>query len=444
MNARARLSDLVLAGTCAFVLAAFAFIVAHSVGEWGRPPADYSNNLQAEAFRAGHLHLPKAAPPGLAQLKDPYDPEANLVYRMPPYSLHDLSYYGGRFYLYFGVTPVLLLFWPWAALTGHFLIHKWAVAIFSGALVLAAAGILRALRRRYFPEVGAGVLACGIAAVGLATGIPVMLQRADVCEVPISCAQALLLLSLAAIWAALHRPQRRILWSIFASLAYGLAVGARPSVLFGAVILLVPLWSERRELAPRRGVKLLLAAAVPLGLCGLALAWYNLARFHSPFEFGQHYQLAADRQDNAAHFSLRYLWFNFRVYFLAPVQLSPAFPFVREIISPALPAGHVPIEDPFGVLANIPVTLLALAAPLAWIGRPPEERRTLRRFAAAVALLFLTSAFVLCLFYGDCSRYEVEFLPALVLLAVLGIFGLERLMHGSPAAKFFLRCGWGL
>src|SRR6185312_12546375 len=318
MNLRARLSDFALAGACALVLAAFACIVARSVGEWGRPPADYSNNLQAEAFRSGHLYLPKTVPPGLAGLKDPYDPEANLAYRMPPYSLHDLSYYGGRFYLYFGVTPVLLLFWPWAVLTGHYLIHKWAVALFCGVLVLAAAGILRALRRRYFPEVGAGVLACGIAAVGLATGIPIMLQRADVCEVPISCAQALLLLSLAAIWAALHRPERRILWVGFASLAYGLAVGARPSVLFGAVILLAPLWSERKALAPARGIRLLLAAALPLGVCGLALAWYNFARFHSPFEFGQHYQLAADRQDNAAHFSLRYLWFNFRVYFLAP------------------------------------------------------------------------------------------------------------------------------
>ncbi|HVW21224.1 MAG TPA: tetratricopeptide repeat protein [Opitutaceae bacterium] len=444
MNGRALPSRLVPCLACALVLAAFAAIVARSVGEWGRPPADYSNNLQAEALGAGHLYLPKAVPPGLAALPDPYDPEANLRYRMPPYSLHDLSYFRGRFYLYFGVTPVLLLFWPWAALTGHYLIHKWAVAIFCGAGVLAAAGLLRGLRRRYFPEVGSAVLACGILALGLATGIPVLLQRADVCEVPISCAFALLMLSLAAVGAALHRPERRVLWTAGASLAYGLAVGARPSVLFGALILLVPLWSERKDRGPGRGVRLLLAAAVPLGLCGAALAWYNWARFHSPLEFGQHYQLAADRQDSARHFSLRYLWFNFRVYFLAPVRLSPVFPYVREIVSPVPPAGHAPIEDPFGVLANIPVTLLALAAPLAWIGRPAGEKRPLRRLAAAAGLLFATSALVLGCFYGDCSRYEVEFLPALVLLAVLGIFGLERLTAGAPAAKLLARLAWGL
>ena len=444
MSLRARLSDLAAALAGSLVCAAFALTVAKSVGEWGRQPADYSNNLQARAFASGHLFLPKAVPPGLAALRDPYDPEANLQYRMAPYGLHDLSYYGGRFYLYFGVTPVLLLFWPWFALTGHYLIHKWAVAIFCGVGVMAAGGILRAARRRYFPEVGGGVLACGILAMGLATGMPVMLQRADVCEVPISCAFALLMLSLAALWAALHRPGRRLLWSVLASLAYGLAVGARPSVLFGAVILLLPLWSERKALAGGRGARLLLAAGVPLALCGAALAWYNVARFHSPFEFGQHYQLAADRQDSAQHFSLHYLWFNFRVYFLAPVRLSPVFPYVREIVSPVPPAGHVPIEDPFGIFANIPFALLALAAPLAWIARPPEEKQPLRRFAAAAALLFLTSAVLLGCFYGDCSRYEVEFLPALVLLAVLAVFGLERLVHGMPAAKFFLRLGWGL
>jgi tetratricopeptide (TPR) repeat protein len=52
-----------------------------------------------------------------------------------------------------------LLFWPWAALTGHYLFHHHAVAIFCAAGFLAAAALLRSLWRRYFPEVSMAAVA---------------------------------------------------------------------------------------------------------------------------------------------------------------------------------------------------------------------------------------------------------------------------------------------
>ena len=130
-----------------------------------------------QGFRAGQLSLKKEVPPGLAQLADPYDPAANEVYRFVPYRLHDLSYYKGRLYLYFGVTPALILFWPFVALTGHYLFHRQAVTIFCAIGFLASVGLLRALWRRYFAEVSVGVVAACALALGLATGVPVLLSR---------------------------------------------------------------------------------------------------------------------------------------------------------------------------------------------------------------------------------------------------------------------------
>jgi tetratricopeptide (TPR) repeat protein len=433
---------------CGAVLLFYAWASAISVGEWGRPAADYDYNLLVQGFCAGHLTLAKTAPPQLAQLRDPYDPDANLVYRMAPYGLHDMSYYRGKLYLYFGVTPALLLFLPWLAITGHYLLHKYAVALFCSAGFLTSVGLVRAMGRRYFPEVGWGVMVAGALALGLATGVPIMLQRADVCEVPISCAYALQMLTLAALWGAFHNPARACRWLALGSLAYGLAVGARPSVLFGAAVLLFPVlaaWSgSTPESGGRRGViRLLAAAALPLLLCGLGLALYNFLRFHNPLEFGEHFQLASDRQDTARHFSLGYLWFDIRVYFLEPVRWSSHFPFVRQITSPPLPSGHAVIEDPFGILPGIPVVLLALASPLAVRGRLHESRAVLGMWVAAVALLFVNTAFIMDIFYGSCSRYEVEFLPMLVLLAVIGIFSIDRALADRPAPRLGARFGWG-
>ena len=218
-------------------------------------------NLLVQGFRAGQLNVKREAPPGLTQLADPYDPAINASYVWDMrYLSYEMSYYRGKLYLYFGVTPALVLFWPYAALTGHYLLHKNAVVIFYALGFLVAAGLLRAVWRRYFPEASVWVAAAGILALGLATGILEVLSRCDVYEVAISCGFAFTMLALAAIWRALHEPKRKVLWLLMASLAYGLAIGARPSLLFGVIILLMPVaqaWRAATGPSSRRRIELL-------------------------------------------------------------------------------------------------------------------------------------------------------------------------------------------
>jgi tetratricopeptide (TPR) repeat protein len=276
----------------------------------------------------------------------------------------------------------------------------------------------------------------------LATGVPVILSRCDVYEVATSCGYMLTMLALVAIWCALHEPERRAWWLATASVAYGLLVGARPNFLFGAIMLLVPVgqaWRERRQVWP-----MLAAATVPITLIGLGLMLYNYLRFDNPFEFGQRYQLGGERQVELQFFSLRYLWFNFRVYFLQPSRWGVHFPFVHEITVPPSPTGYFGVQNTFGVPTNIPVTWLALAVPLAWRSRPSQPDSALRRFAMAVTLLFGTCALTLGLYCTANGRYEADFLPALLLLAVIGTLGLERALADRPIWRRTMRWCWGL
>jgi tetratricopeptide (TPR) repeat protein len=430
-----------LAAVCALVIGVYACAAHSGIPISGRMgAADNYYNLLVQGFRAGQLSLKREVPPALAQLADPYDPSAYASYRE---EAGDMSYYKRKLYLYFGVTPAVVLFWPYVALTGQYLLQRDAVVIFCLVGFLASVGLLCALWRRYFAEVNVAVVVIGGLALGLATGAPVMLARCDVYEVSIGCGYALTMLAVAGIWKALHEPERRCRWLAAASLAYGLAVGARPSLLFGAVILLVPVaqcWRERRTvLAP------LLAATVPLALIGLGLMLYNALRFDSPFEFGIRYQLAGDPHLTRQFFSLRYLWFSFRVYFLEPAHWSGRFPFVHDITVPPLPASHMEgVEHAFGVLTNIPLVWLALAMPLGWRERSAEARSVLCGFLAAVALLFGIGALTLGLFFYTAGRYEMEFLPALVLLAVVGLLSLERAVACKPVWRRAVRWGWSL
>src|ERR1017187_3940233 len=220
---------ILLAGVCALVIGAYAYTAQSGVLELRSPyAADTYYNLLVRGFRASQLSLKKEVPRALAQLADPYDPTANAPYRYPPYNLYDLSFYKGKLYLYWGVTPALILFWPYVALTGHYLFHRQAVAIFCSLGFLASVGLLRALWRRYFAEISVAVVVACALALGLATGVPVLLTRCDIYEVPIACGYMLTMLAVGALWCAMHEPAHRCRWSAAASVAYGLAVGARP------------------------------------------------------------------------------------------------------------------------------------------------------------------------------------------------------------------------
>jgi tetratricopeptide (TPR) repeat protein len=397
----------------------------------GSGAQDSYYNLLVQGFRDGHLNVKREVPPNLG------DP-AKLKWE-ENYGLDDLSYYKGKLYLYFGVTPAVLLFWPYAALTGHYLPHRDAVVVFLSAGFLAGAGLLWAVWRRYFKETGIVPVAAGMLAFGLANFAPAILGRCEAYEVAICCGYALTMLAVAGIWRAMHDERRRWLWLAAASLAYGLAVGARPSLLLGEVILLAPVlqaWREKRRVWP-----LLLAAGGPMAAIGAGLMIYNALRFDNPLEFGQHYQLPFTLHQQ---FSLRYLWFNFVVGFLEPARWSGHFPFVHEVVPPARPRGYWQVDNAFGILANIPLVWVALAAPLAWRSRPAEAVSILRWFLGAVALLFGINALTLGLHDSMCLRYELEYAAPLVLLAAVGALALERALAGRPVWRRAARCGWGL
>jgi len=451
LNKFRKVENAVFGLVCALVIGIFAWSAESGFQELSSPRAEDSYyNLLVKGFRSGQLNVEREAPPGLSQLADPYDPASNASYVWDAHHFsYEMSYYKGKLYLYFGVTPAVVLFWPYVLLTGHYLLHRNAVVIFFTLGFLAAAGLLRAIWRRYFPEVSILAATAGILALGLATGILLTLSSCDVYDVAKSCGFAFTMLALAAIWYAFHEPKRQALWLLLASLAYGLAIGSRPSLLFGGIILLIPVaraWQVAT--VPRSGRRfglLLAAAAGPTILIGLGLMVYNALRFDNPFEFGWHYQLTSYNQKAAHQFGVDYLWFNFRFYFLQCMQWGSRFPFLQTVLPPPSPTGFWGVGEPYsGILINYPLVWMALAAPLAWRGRPLGEISTLRWFVAAVFLLFVICALTMCLFFAASSRYEVEFLPVLMLLAVIGIFSLERILAGSPVWLRTTRVIWGL
>jgi putative flippase GtrA len=155
----------------AVVAAFYIWTVSGTPGsfDFGTPKHDYYN-LLVQGFQRGHLYMNAVPDPALLALPESARPGH------APYLL-DASLYAGHYYLYFGPVPALLLFWPYAALTG------WGLPQAVAALGFAAAGtgmavlIWLELRRRLFPRVGAIWTGLAVLAIGLGTAIPSALRH---------------------------------------------------------------------------------------------------------------------------------------------------------------------------------------------------------------------------------------------------------------------------
>jgi Flp pilus assembly protein TadD len=430
---------------CGLAILVFGWI-SHSALLPARPQSETTfYNLLVQGFRAGQLDVITRPPPGLAQMANPYIPAS-----FAPYSaeVYDLSYYHGKLYLFWGITPALVLFWPYTALTGDYLSDADAITVFLSSGFLMAVAMLTAIRRRYFPDAPARLALVSILIFGFCLATQEMeWQFSGVYQVALSSAFAFTMASLAAVWQALHHPKRQIFWLLLGSLAFGLAIGSRPSLLLGAIILLIPVvrvWRADAGGAPRGTVSLLAAAVVPLILILLGLMLYNQLRFDSPFEFGMHYQLNPDRLGPVHRFGPQYLLFNVYYYFLEPMRWAWHFPFLQTIPDVTLPSGYSPVGKSYGgILLILPLVWLALAAPLAWRDRPSGQTTSLRWFVAAIFLLFITGTMAICLFADSFARYTLDFLPALALLSLVGVFALEFHFQNSRF-RHSVRAGWSL
>ncbi len=351
-------------GSAAFVLvfATYLFLGKMGVTDRGNnQPGEAAYNLLARGFMAGHLYIDKEPPAPLVGLADPYDPDANRPFRVEPkYRLHDLSYYRGHLYLYFGPAPALLVFAPWHLLTGGWLEHWMAVVFLCSTGLLVNLSLVRAVKAREFPGAPPWIMAVEVLLLGFGSYAPLLLARADIYEVPIAFCYLSVSVALRCLWEALGAPGRSAGWLAGASAAFGAAFASRPTVLPSAAVLLLPLFTPEG----RGRAWAWVGAVAPLGICGGAVALYNAGRFGNPFEFGVRYQLAGDYVAKLQLFRQRYVGTNLGFYLLEGVEWNAVFPFAHEPPQPLVPQHHGGVEHVAGALLNAPILWMGLAFPL--------------------------------------------------------------------------------
>jgi hypothetical protein len=216
------------------------------------------------------------------------------------------------------------------------------------------------------------------------------------------------------------RPRQTVPWLLAGSLCVGLAAGSRPTLIPGGVLAvggaaLWITWKERSSISARRAITLAVAAGMPAGLCGAALAWYNWARFGNPLDFGLLHQQGSN--GNGFPFTLSQLVNNLRIYYFKPPDAGWFFPF---FFPGPKPLGSYQ-EQVHGQFLFLP--WLALAITWALFHRRSEEQAGgLRSIVIFTALWAIAAMLFVAMAWPHANRYMLDFHPLFVALAVLGLF----------------------
>jgi len=424
------------------VLALYVWI-AGSTAPFGFSKGDSGRyGLIADALRHGHVSLPVQPPRGLLALPDPYDFEANATYRFgwDGAGLHDLSLRNGHLYAYWGPTAALVLFAPLQVIGVSFP-ESLSVALFGFLGFVFSVAVLRFLVRRFLPATPRWALWVGMVALALGNVVPFVLRRPAEYEVAITCGMCFAFLGLWLLLTGWYGTSRRRWWRLAGGgLALGLALMSRPTL---GVVALVPIamtvsaWRGGGWPGGTARRTVLIAVFGPLVLCGLLTMAYNMARFGSPLEFGQKFQLAGTNQQEHSTFDPAYVPPGVFLYLFAAPRPLILFPFLQLQVTPGVPWGvaedYTGIEPTGGIVTMMPLLVALVLLPVAARRWDRELRTVVLAMVAAGSTILVGLSLIL---WGTTQRYEVDFAALFLVSALLVWFtALVHLDRGGWARR---------
>jgi hypothetical protein len=173
--------------------------------------------------------------PELLALPNPYDPVQNVHYRV-----HDVSLYKGRYYVYFGVAPVVVLYLPYRFLMGEVLSDREGAWLFASGAYALACLLLDVLWNRWWPMAPRWLLVFLCVCMGFSNTFPFLLRRPAVYECAIAAGQFFMFLAMYATVRAAFGCKYPRLMAALSGVALAATFGSRPLlVLSGAVLCLL-------------------------------------------------------------------------------------------------------------------------------------------------------------------------------------------------------------
>lgn len=400
-------------------------------GNFMRPFAslDYGTQLSKElvdAFLKGHVHLDMVPSEELLALANPYDPKARV----------GISYYwdhllfNGKYYSYYGITPVFLVFLPFKVIFNYYLSDAYAVLAFTviGLIFLALSyeTLIKQISLKNKVPLYLKYTLFLIVAIG--SGACFQVVRPYFYECSTSCAFMCAMVALFHFMKSgilFKNPEKKYFYYhlVFSSLWMSLAVLARATFALYAIAHVVYIAyffiKNHKELATKQKVLFFVCSLTPYVIFGSIQCVYNYLRFKSIFDFGIEYSLTiADFKHMPFHFGNVLTSF---FHFLFNPGTPKEFPFFINYNTLTFGGAYYYYESgaTVGLFARIPMLFGIFVLPF-FITSTKKERltRLLLGWFPCVILPFIQVG--LTWQSGYATRYYTDFTwPMLLFMVVI-------------------------
>lgn len=398
-----------------------------------------------DSFENGRLYIDEEVPKELLELDNPYysDGREGIIYEW------DHLLYKGKYYSYYGIAPVILLYMPFHMITGSYMTQNAAVLIFTLIGLIFLSMTYHIIIRRFFSHIPFGCAAAGHLVMVISCGIwfsvcqPQFYQAAISAGFAAITAGAYFLVSSGVFGSRKLSLPRTALSSLF----FGIAAMSRPTLAVYAISAYI-IYAMNIKKADyisadkndkKRRIKYALCGALPLATLGFGQMAYNYARFGSPLDFGIQYSLTINDFTHS-EFHINFMLLGLFYYLIAPPLLRSYYPYITNDFSQF---------DINGYYYRCPETaagLLFMAIPT--IGylltgkalRKLPDRRTRLTALAAVGIPFVLMPFIIiCSIWesGYAVRYMADFSWEILMGALFVLFFLYGKCHDNTLRRLF-------
>ena len=253
-------------------------------------------NLIVDAIKNKKLYITTSKNYPKLEMDNIYRNYTDLFFEDDKYQpLLDVSYYKGKVYLYFGITPVLLFYLPFNLITGFYLTDKILGLILASLSLLVLLLIFKKFTEKFENQPSNIVGILSVFLIGLCSYIPFLLIRNRIYEIAIITAVLMLMLSFLFLYYYLKETnvKKQYILVFLISFCLALSVGARPFYVLHIPLffILIIFLKYKQTKSISIVIKTAVAFLIPCLLYGTIVALYNYLRFDSIFEFGFKYTL---------------------------------------------------------------------------------------------------------------------------------------------------------
>lgn len=425
-------------------------LILSSVGlnpktDFNDPTGNQITKELVDAFESGQVELKDKPGSDLLSMENPYDWSARVEKGVN--AKWDHVMFDGKYYSYYGVGPVILLYLPYHLITGHYLASLPGVVLFNILALIFLGMTFYQLMKRLFKDIPLSMYTAALIMIYASCGIwycTVMANFYEIAQASGFCFTvigAYFLVTSNVIGS--DKEPIKPLHAALSSLFLSIAVTCRPTTAVWCVVAVVFIVAGVMKL--RRGksdrsayVKYLCAALIPFVVIGGAQMLYNHARFGSFTDFGIAYSLTInDFTHTEFHTQLSAI--GFFDYLFAPPSFTGEFPYVQSTLSKLGVNGYYfeATNNGAGLFYRALPMFFLFGAPFAlkYIDKEKRTRTAVLFSAAAFVAPFIIIASIWESGYG--TRYMMDFAWEMLTCAFLVMFLFYRHLKGRDAKRIY-------